>query len=220
VSGVPLLDLNLARVARVAGPLAVNVHHLRHRLEEHLAHHHPGVHVSVEDRAPLGTAGALGRLRDWIDERPVLVVNGDAWSTIGLDPIVDGWEGDRVRLLSTGSVEFGPRLPLVAALMPWGDVAHLAAAPSGLYRTVWGPADERGRLEVIAVEGDLIDCGTPASYLAANLRASGGASVVGAGAVVEGDLERSVVWDGATVRAGERLVDAIRADEGVTVLVR
>jgi mannose-1-phosphate guanylyltransferase/MurNAc alpha-1-phosphate uridylyltransferase len=220
VANVPLLDLNLARVGQVAGPLAVNVHHLRHRLEEHLARHHPGVYISVEDRAPLGTAGALGRLRDWIDQRPVLVVNGDSWSTIDLDPVLDGWDGHHVRLLAAGGGPFGPRLPLVAALMPWDDVVGLRPEPSGLFRTVWGPAEERGRLEIVAVDGDLVDCGTPASYLAANLRATGGASAVGDGAVVEGEVERSVVWDGATVWAGERLVDAIRADEGVTVMVR
>jgi mannose-1-phosphate guanylyltransferase/MurNAc alpha-1-phosphate uridylyltransferase len=43
--------------------------------------------------------------------------------------------------------------------------------------------------------------------------------VIGAGAVVEGSVVRSVVWAGATVAPGEVLVDAIRA-EGRTVLVR
>ena len=70
--------------------------------------------------------------------------------------------------------------------------------------------------------GDVaIDCGTPADYLAANLHASGGASVVDPGAVVEGHVERCVVWDGAHVGPAEHLVDAIRAgtrDAPVTVL--
>src|SRR5690606_4234778 len=35
-----------------------------------------------------------------------------------------------------------------------------------------------------------------------------------------GRLERAVVWDGADVAPGEELVDAIRTDAGVTVLVR
>lgn len=221
VANVPLLDLNLARVSRVAAPVAVNVHHLRHRLQDHLAREHRGVHVSVEDRAPLGTAGALGRLRDWIDERPVLVVNGDSWSTIDIGPVLDGWEGDRVRLLTPTGGAFGPRLALVAALLPWDDVVRLDATPSGLYREVFAPAADAGRLEIVAGGGgEFVDCGTAASYLAANLLASGGDSVVGPGAVVEGELVRSVVWPGAEVRAGEQLVDAIRADGGLTVLVR
>ena len=62
-----------------------------------------------------------------------------------------------------------------------------------------------------------VDCGTPADYLRANLAANGGQSVVGPGAVVDGELVRSVVWAGAHVRAGERLVDAIRATDEVTV---
>jgi hypothetical protein len=37
---------------------------------------------------------------------------------------------------------------------------------------------------------------------------------------VAGTLERAVVWPGARVRRGEHLVDAIRADDGMTVLVR
>jgi len=49
---------------------------------------------------------------------------------------------------------------------------------------------------------------------------SGGANVIGAGAEVRGELERAVVWDGARVDAGERLVDTIRTTAGRTVMVR
>jgi hypothetical protein len=44
--------------------------------------------------------------------------------------------------------------------------------------------------------------------------------VIGAGAAVAGSVVRSVVWAGAEVRAGERLVDAIRYDERRTLLIR
>jgi hypothetical protein len=44
--------------------------------------------------------------------------------------------------------------------------------------------------------------------------------VVGPGARVDGEVVRSVVWPGASVERGERLVDAIRLDDGSTVLVR
>jgi N-acetyl-alpha-D-muramate 1-phosphate uridylyltransferase len=37
---------------------------------------------------------------------------------------------------------------------------------------------------------------------------------------VSGEVVRSVVWPGASVRRGERLVDAVRAGDDVTVLVR
>jgi hypothetical protein len=46
--------------------------------------------------------------------------------------------------------------------------------------------------------------------------------VIDPGAIVDARAEvtRSVVWPGAEVRAAEVLVDAVRADRGVTVLVR
>ncbi|MET8065204.1 nucleotidyl transferase, partial [Micromonospora sp. NPDC005313] len=42
-------------------------------------------------------------------------------------------------------------------------------------------------------------------------------SVVGAGALVHGDVDRSVVWPGASVAAGERLREVIRAGDDLTV---
>jgi hypothetical protein len=94
--------------------------------------------------------------------------------------------------------------------LPWTSVRRLAAEPSGLYEVLWRdlpPAE----LEIVVTDAVVIDCGRPADYLAANLHASAGTSVVGAGAVVEGRLERSVVWPGAYVGAGEHLVDVVRA---------
>ena len=48
---------------------------------------------------------------------------------------------------------------------------------------------------------------------------SGGESVIGEGATVDGIVERSVVWPGSHVAASEHLMDAIRAGAR-TVLVR
>ena len=44
--------------------------------------------------------------------------------------------------------------------------------------------------------------------------------MVGAGARVDGEVVRSVVWPGARVGRRERLVDGVRAGDDVTVLVR
>lgn len=219
VAGVPLVDLALARVGAVTGAVAVNAHHGHEALGAHVAGR---AHVSVEADRLLGTAGALGRLRGWVDGRAVLVANADAWSTADLVPFVEGWDGERVRLLVGGdpAAGLGPGTPLVASLLPWAVVAGLEAEPSGLYARAFAPAAAEGRLELVGHGGPVVDCGTPAGYLRANLLASGGASVVGPGAVVEGIVVRSVVWPGARVAAGERLVDAVRADGGVTVLVR
>lgn len=221
VGGVALVDGSLSRVAAVTGcgpaALAVNVHHGRDQLEAHLDGR---VHVSVEEPEPLGTAGALGYLRDWIDGRPVVVVNGDTWCPAPLGPLLDGWDGERIRVLVAGSSVMDDRARVAGALLAWRDVAKLRPEPSGLWEASWRTALAAGRLEAVRAAPPFVDCGTPAAYLAANLAASGGASVVGEGAVVEGELVRSVVWPGGVVRHGEVLVDAIRADGGLTVLVR
>jgi MurNAc alpha-1-phosphate uridylyltransferase len=235
VANVALLDHALARVTAVVPPaaVAVNVHHHRTAMEAHLAGHRE-VHVSVEEAQALGTAGAVGHLRGWLDGRPVLVVNGDSWSDGDLGPFVAGWDGARVRLLLHGRPSFGPRSAVVACLLPGPVAAGLAAAPTGLYEVCWRPAAAAGALETAADEGRFVDCGTPESYLRAN-RLAGPvvasdatvapgamvvASCVGGGAVVEGDLLDAVVWPGARVLAGEHLVSAVRADGRVTVLVR
>jgi NDP-sugar pyrophosphorylase family protein len=218
VNNVPLLDRALAQVAPHVDEVAVNVHHGRPLMESHLAGR--GVHLSIEEPEALGTAGALGRLRPWIDGRPVLAANADAWREGDLGALVKEWDGKRIRLLVVDDPargDFGPWRYAGAALLPWTAVAGIEAEPAGLYEVSWGPAWEGGRLDLVTVDGAFFDCGTPAEYLAANVAASGGTSVVGDGAVVEGDLVRSVVWPGGRVVAGERLVDAVRVWDDVTV---
>jgi NDP-sugar pyrophosphorylase family protein len=218
--GVPLVDHAIARVAPVAERVAVNVHHGREAMERHLAGR---VHVSVEEVAGLGTAGGVGHLGPWVDGADLLVVNGDTWCPEDLSPVVAGWDHERVRVVISGQPgpsELGPRSEIVASLMPWSVVRTLAAAPSGLYEVCWAPSRARGALDVVGHPGLFVDCATPADYLRANLAASGGSSVVGTRAVIDPRLIRSVVWEGATVHPGEELVDAIRTDDGLTVLVR
>jgi N-acetyl-alpha-D-muramate 1-phosphate uridylyltransferase len=217
VGDTPLVDLAIARVAPVTRDVAVNVHHGRSAMEEHLSGR---VHLSVEEPAVLGTAGALGRLRDWIAGRSVVVLNGDAWSPHDVVPLVEGWDGERIRLLVPGGGPLTPSSSIAGALMAWSDVRDLRPEPSGLYEVLWRDADEEGRLEVVAAPEPFLDCGTPARYLEANLAASGGSNVIGRGAVVEGDVTRSVVWPGLHVRPDEVLRDAIRYADGRTVIVR
>ena len=213
----PLVDHALARFDGITDSIAVNVHHGRALLESHLA---GPVHLSFAEGQPLGTAGALGLLRHWVDGRPVLVVNGDTWCPTSVGVLLEGWGGTSIRVLSRSS--FGPRMTVAGALLPWADVARLEAEPSGLYEVSWRDAYAEERVEVVALadDADFVDCGTPRDYLEANLLCSGGESVIGAGALVEGHVEESVVWPGVRVLPNERLVRAIRAAENVTVLVR
>jgi CTP:molybdopterin cytidylyltransferase MocA len=217
VGGVPLVDLARARLAPVAGSVAVNVHHGRDLLVPHLEGR---VHLSVEEPEALGTAGALGRLRPWIDGRPCLVVNADTWTPGGVEALVDDWDGERVRVLVVGGGELGPRSLVAGCLVPWAWARDLAPTPSGLYEQVWRPAQALGRLESVPFLEPTVDCGTPAAYLAANLVASGGRSVVDPTATVAGEVVRSVVWPDAEVAPGEVLVQAIRYGSRATVLVR
>lgn len=224
VANVALLDHALARIRALCAAVAVNAHHHADQIAAHLRDADPSVHLSVEQPVALGTAGALGQLRPWIAGRPVLAANADAW--LGGDPaatmeaLVEGWDGQRARLLCVdtgGPSDFGSRRYAGACLLPWRLVESLAAVPSGLYEASWRDEHAAGRLELVTTDAPFVDCGTPRDYLLANLTASGGRSVVGQGAVVEGEVVRSVVWPGGVVRADERLVEAIRVGAELTV---
>ena len=147
------------------------------------------------------------------------------------------WDGRRVRLLTRPPrpgerPEFGTRCFAGFSLLPWAYLRRLTDEPGELVRAVWRPAEAAGELELVPYGGTFLDTGTPADYLAANLHAAGGdsliddtaavtgrctASVVGAGATVAGTVTRCVVWPGATVAAGEHLVDVVRAGDDLTV---
>jgi hypothetical protein len=108
----------------------------------------------------------------------------------------------------------------VASLVPAADVARLPATPLGLSNGLWWPAQEQGRLDSISGTGRFVSCDRPRDYLRANMLASGGRSVVGDGAVVDGTIERCVLWPGTHVARDEILTDAIRGNDQTTVLVR
>ncbi|MEV4765364.1 sugar phosphate nucleotidyltransferase [Micromonospora chokoriensis] len=243
VGNVPLLERALARLAGLGltGPdrVAVNACYLGDQVVAHVGDR---AHLSVEVGDPLGTAGGVANLRDWIDGRPVLVGNADAYlADPGAAPgpdvaaLLDGWDGHTVRLL--GQPAANPTAPGTFdghcftgfSLLPWRLVRDLPVVVSDLVRVLWRPAEAADALEVVPYPGTFFDTGTPADYLAANLHAAAGGtlvdpsarvtgrcveSVVGADAQVDGDVLRSVVWPGATVRAGERLVDVIRFGNG------
>ncbi len=240
VGNVSLLDLALGRVARCTGAVAVNLHHEADAILRHLERDENGVgtsvHVSVETPQALGTAGAIGNLRDWIDGRNILVVNADSWS---LDPLI-GFLADRdplrVSVLAHRTDEFGPRTGVVATAIPWEFVRQLEPVPSGLYEVLWRDAHARGELEVVRSDLSFVDCGTPADYLRANRQAVAIAghsiidptatvgddsrivrSVIGAGAIVSGIVIDSVVWADQIVGSDEVVEGAVRASSELTL---
>jgi N-acetyl-alpha-D-muramate 1-phosphate uridylyltransferase len=222
VGGVPLLDRAASQVSAVVGSgpgaVAVNANHLADQVVAHAAGR---LHVSMEEGQALGTAGAVAHLRAWLDGRSVIVVNGDTWHDAELATLTDGWDGVRVRILVAGTeAVLGPRSRVIGSIMPPAEIARLPLEPTGLWEVCWRRLLGAGELDVVAADVSFRPCDRPRDYLAANLLASGGESVVGEGAVVEGTLVRSVVWPGAVVERTETLVDAIRATDRVTVLIR
>ena len=219
MNNVPLVDVALAAVERATDEIAVNVHHGRQLMESHLAGR---VHMSFEDEQPLGTAGAVGHLRDWLDGRGVLIVNADTWHQADLATFLAGWDGERIRLLLGGDrgVRLGASSIVCASLLPWSEAVKLTAEPAGLYEVCWRPAVAEGRVEETWHDGPVIPCDTPMDYLTANLTASNGTSVIGAGSLIEGEVDQCVVWPASHVRPEERLHRAIRVGKRLTVMVR
>lgn len=212
-----LVDHAIARLRSCTTRIAVNAHHGRAEMEAHLSGR---VHLSVEDRPGLGTAGGVAHAASWIGDDDLVVVNADTWCPGDLEPLARSWDRDRIRVVVAGAPVLAADSRIVASFLPSREVARLAVEPSGLYETSWAPAAEADRLDVVGWDGTMIDCATPRDYLTASLLRSRGHSVVGEGAVVEGTVVRSVVWPGAHVWPAEVLVDAIRTEVGVTVLVR
>ncbi|MFN7151371.1 MAG: NDP-sugar synthase [Microthrixaceae bacterium] len=226
-----LLDWSLEALRPAVAEVAVNAHHRWEQIRDHLQAGQATVpgsmapprstapHLSIEHDGALGTAGALGALRGWLDGRGALVVNADTWHRADLSSFVAGWDGERVRLLTSTTLPFGPRSAVVASLLPWSIARTIEATPAGLWERVWRAELDAGRLDAVHHSGVVVDCATPRDYLAANLAWSGGETVVGSGAVVEGSARRCVLWPGSRVHAREHLVDAVRTPT-ITVLVR
>ncbi|MEV6970707.1 NTP transferase domain-containing protein [Hamadaea sp. NPDC051192] len=233
VGNIPMLDRALALLDEIglAGPdrVAVNACWLGDQVAEHVGDR---AHVSVE-KDLLGSAGSVGHLRDWVDGRPVLVMNADAYfsADVTIAALVEDWDGERLRMLGQrhvgGEGEFGAYDFAGMSLLPAATAASLPADHGDLVRLAWRPAEAAGTLDVIRLHGLYLDCGTPRSYLHANLleveesliapdavvTGEVRRSVVGAGAIVHGDVHDCVVWPGSQVTAGEQLSRAVRAQD-------
>jgi MurNAc alpha-1-phosphate uridylyltransferase len=233
VGNVPLLDraLDLLADAGITGPgsVAVNACWLADQIVEHVGDR---AHLSVEERL-LGSGGSVGALHDWVDGRAVLVLNADAYLSgdVSVAALLQAWDGAAVRMLGQrhvgGEGEFGAHDFAGISLLPAAAAAALPNDHADLVRAVWRPAAHDGSLEVIGLRGLYLDCGTPTSYLHANLlevedrlispdatvTGSVTRSVVGAGAIVEGDVADCVIWPGARVEPGEVLRGIIRAGQ-------
>lgn len=213
VADTTLLDLALDRVSTHVPPgsITVNAHHLADQIVAHVGDR---ARLSLEAAQALGTAGAVGALRGWLDGRDVLIANGDVCfgKSPDLSDFVGQWDRARPRLLvveDRDSPDFHGRWRFAGvSLLPAAIAASLPAEPSGLYEVVW----RNTTLDLVPTDVAYIDAADPSSYLRANLVLSGGASVIGSGATIGGRVERCVVWPGAVVLPDENLVEVVRAN--------
>ena len=164
VGGRTLLDAALARTAQ-AVPVApaatcVNAHWLAAQVVEHVDGR---VHVSVEQPEALGTAGAVGAIRDWLGDRDLMIANGDVcWvGEVDVSSFVEQWDRRRPRLIvveDEARPDFEGRWRFAGlSLLPGGWARGLEPVPSGLYERVWS----RTPLDLVPVDVEFIDCGTP-----------------------------------------------------------
>lgn len=168
VGDLTLLDHALERLAAVTPDVAVNAHHLADQI---VAHVDGRAHLSVEPEL-LGTAGALGRLRDWIAGRDVAVSNADAWIWPNPLPAMESeWSRRTVRLSvvrddSHPDFQGGFRYS-GCCLIPADVAAAFPDEPAGLYEVCWSPRLGSDELELLELPGRFFDCGTPAELAAA-----------------------------------------------------
>jgi NDP-sugar pyrophosphorylase family protein len=164
IGGRTLLDLALDRVGQVVevnpDTVAVNAHWLADQIVAAVTHR---ATVSVEQPAVLGTAGAVGQLRGWLDGRDVVIANADVWYDGDPDVVgfVEGWDRSRPRLLVVPDHEradFDGQWRFAGlSLLPGSIAQSLEPVPSGLYEEVWS----RGPVDLVPTDVAFIDCGTP-----------------------------------------------------------
>jgi NDP-sugar pyrophosphorylase family protein len=169
----------------------------------------PDVTVFEEGSAPLGTAGGLYNMREWIGDRDLVVLNADSVLFGDVAGFIGGRGQAPTRLLVTldrASPDFDGLWRFVGlSTMSQATVARIGSDTEDLYRDLWKRQLADGDAVLVPFTGLAIDTGTPADLLAANLIESGGGTVVEPGASVDGTAEQCLVLAGGTVRAGDHL---------------
>lgn len=167
------------------------------------------VRLFEEGPEPLGTAGALRNMMDWIDGRDVVVLNADSVLFGNVAEFICTPDPAPTQLLVT----FDRAAPDFDGLwrftglskMTFDALGTIAPTSNDLYHGLWKAQLADGDARLVPFKGLAVDCGTPAGLLAANLIESGGRTVVENGATVEGRATGCLLLDGAHIGAGERV---------------
>lgn len=91
VSGRPLIDRLIRRLASAGcTAVAINTHHLHHRIDTFLSSQSYGIRVFTRyEPVLLGTGGAILNLSDFWDDMPFLVVNSDILTDIDFKSVYE-----------------------------------------------------------------------------------------------------------------------------------
>ncbi len=173
------------------------------------AHVPPGVQMFEEGPEPLGTAGALHNMQEWIGGRDVVVLNADSVLFGDVADFVGGRDQAPTRLLVTldrASPDFDGLWRFVGlSTMDRATLARIGPDTEDLYRDLWRRQLADGEVQLVPFTGLAIDAGTPANLLAANLVESGGGTVIEPGTTVDGTAEQCLVLAGGEVPSGTHL---------------
>lgn len=188
----------------------------------------------------LETGGALRNVRDWLGDDDVLVHNGDVYSTIPLNTLVEAHrrsglpvtlalrsdavarhialDGDRVidirHMLgkAVGTHGFTGIYCMNAALLDALPEEEVCSVIPAFLRLA-----EKGKLGAVVIdEGDWFDLGTRESYLEVNRRFATQAGAIHPDARVDAtaQVENSIVGAGASIGAGAILRDSVVWPQG------
>jgi MurNAc alpha-1-phosphate uridylyltransferase len=155
-----LLDIAIESMPVKPENIIVNAWYMSDQIVDHLRG--TPIHVVVEQHK-LGSAGTIANIRTWLEGRPLMIRNADMWFNEEPTQLWEDWTGENPRLLVREmgeSADFGTKKFLGWSLLPAEIATSLKEGFSGLLDTVWKPAYEQGRLELIEYEGVSIDCGT------------------------------------------------------------
>ncbi len=89
LDGMPLLDHTIQRLIRAGcREIMVNTHHLHHMIEAFIANRRYAIPVRTRfEPRILGTGGAIKNIRDFWDNAPLMVINGDIVTDIDLESV-------------------------------------------------------------------------------------------------------------------------------------
>lgn len=89
LDGMPLLDHTIQRLIRAGcREIMVNTHHLHHMIEAFVANKQYAIPVRTRfEPRILGTGGAIKNIRDFWDNAPLIVINGDIVTDIDLGSV-------------------------------------------------------------------------------------------------------------------------------------